>query len=247
MLISLIMVYDISGQSIRSHLIHVGRSGTFDNKGHLSVNCSMTGSKYYKQDFFLSGIKIHQFFFKLQITNISDSPLKVSISGGHVFAKHAPDLINHSSMYTLQGDRSFELASGDSRIFQFNITDDWYPMSMEEYEAPFEKDPNPWIPYWVKINIGYAPIPTKNKPDDLLADLEDQLMDEMEEIDEEVKKVEQEINLLKKGASEKINKIAIETTSELLVKLIGTEVNNSSISAIVDDLSKRNGSKYYGN
>ena len=67
------------------------------------------------------------------------------------------------------------------------------------------------------------------------------------QIDEEVKKVEKEINLLKKGASEKINKIAIETTSELLVKLIGTEVNNSSISAIVDDLSKRNGNKYYGN
>ena len=67
------------------------------------------------------------------------------------------------------------------------------------------------------------------------------------QIDEEVKKVEQEINLLKKGASEKINKIAIETTSELLVKLIGTEVNSSSISAIVDDLSKRNGNKYYGN
>jgi len=66
------------------------------------------------------------------------------------------------------------------------------------------------------------------------------------QIDEEVKKVEQEINLLKKGASEKINKIAIVTTSELLVKLIGTEVNNSSISAIVDDLSKRNGDKYYG-
>ena len=67
------------------------------------------------------------------------------------------------------------------------------------------------------------------------------------QIDEEIKKVEQEINLLRKGASEKIKKIAIETTSELLVKLIGTKVNNSSISAIVDDLSKRNGDKYYGN
>ena len=67
------------------------------------------------------------------------------------------------------------------------------------------------------------------------------------QIDDEIKKVEQEINLLRKGASEKINKIAIETTSELLVKLIGTEVNNSSISAIVDDLSKRNKEKYYGN
>ncbi len=67
------------------------------------------------------------------------------------------------------------------------------------------------------------------------------------QVDEEIKKVEQEINLLKKSASEKINKIAIETTSELLVKLIGAEVNSSSISAIVDDLSKKNGAKYYGN
>ena len=67
------------------------------------------------------------------------------------------------------------------------------------------------------------------------------------QVDEEIKKAEQEINLLRKGASEKINKIAIDTTSELLVKLIGTGVNNSSISAIVDDLSKRNGDKYYDN
>jgi len=63
----------------------------------------------------------------------------------------------------------------------------------------------------------------------------------------EIKKVEKEIELLKKGAPEKINKIAIDTSSELVRKLIGAEVNNSSISAIVDDLSKRNGDKYYGN
>ena len=67
------------------------------------------------------------------------------------------------------------------------------------------------------------------------------------QIDEEIKKAEQEINLLKKCAPEKINKIAIETSSELVKKLIGAEVNNSSISAIVNDLTKRNGYKYYGN
>ena len=67
------------------------------------------------------------------------------------------------------------------------------------------------------------------------------------QIDEEIKKAEQEISVLKKSAPQKINKIAIETSSELIKKLIGTEVNNSSISAIVDDLSKRNGDKYYGN
>ena len=67
------------------------------------------------------------------------------------------------------------------------------------------------------------------------------------QIDEEIKKAEGEINLLKKSSSEKINKIAIETSSELLRKLIGAEVNNSSISAIVEDLSKRNGENYNGN
>ena len=67
------------------------------------------------------------------------------------------------------------------------------------------------------------------------------------QIDEEIKKAEQEINSLKKTAPEKINKIAIETSLEILKNLIGTEINNSSISAIVDDLSKKNGNKYYGN
>ena len=66
------------------------------------------------------------------------------------------------------------------------------------------------------------------------------------QIDEEIINAEKEIEKLKKGASEKINKIAIDTSSDLVKKLIGTEVNNSSISAIVDDLSKKNGDKYYG-
>jgi len=68
-----------------------------------------------------------------------------------------------------------------------------------------------------------------------------------QQIDEEIKKVEKEIETLKNNAPEKINKIAIETSSEIIKKLIGADVNNSSISAIVDDLSKRNGDKYYGN
>ena len=67
------------------------------------------------------------------------------------------------------------------------------------------------------------------------------------QIDEEIKKAEQEIKILKKDAPEKINKIAIETSAELVKRLIGTEVNSSSISAIVNDLSKKNEDKYYGN
>ena len=67
------------------------------------------------------------------------------------------------------------------------------------------------------------------------------------QIDEEISKAEKKIKTLRNGAPDKINKIAIETSSELIQKLIGAEVNNSSISAIVDDLSRRSGDKYYGN
>ena len=76
-------------------------------------------------------------------------------------------------------------------------------------------------------------------------DLKKEALDK--QIDEEIKKAENEIDLLRRNAPEKINKIAIETSSELVKKLLGAEVNNSSISAIVDDFSKRNGDKYYGN
>ena len=70
----------------------------------------------------------------------------------------------------------------------------------------------------------------------------------LKEYDEVILKSKSEAKtMLRVSAPDKINKIAIETSSELLEKLIGSGVNSSSISAIVDDLSKRNGNKYYGN
>ena len=66
------------------------------------------------------------------------------------------------------------------------------------------------------------------------------------EINEEIKIAENEISELKSTAPNKINKIAIETSADLIKQLIGIEVNNSSISAIVEDLSKKNRDKYYG-
>jgi len=66
------------------------------------------------------------------------------------------------------------------------------------------------------------------------------------QINDEINDAEKEIETLKNVAAEKINKIAIETSSDILKKLIGTEINNSSISAIVDDLTKKNKDKYYG-
>ena len=55
-----------------------------------------------------------------------------------------------------------------------------------------------------------------------------------QQIDDEINKAEKEIEVLRVSAPDKINKIAIETSSELLEKLIGSGVNSSSISAIVD-------------
>ena len=66
------------------------------------------------------------------------------------------------------------------------------------------------------------------------------------ELNLEIKKAESEIQELRDKAPEKINKIAVETSADLLHQLIGTEINNSSISAIVDDLSRKKMDKYYG-
>mgnify|MGYP001440441768 CR=1 FL=1 len=61
-----------------------------------------------------------------------------------------------------------------------------------------------------------------------------------EELDKEVKIVEAEVDELKKKSPEKINKIAIETSADLINQLIGANVNNSSITAIVTDVASKN-------
>ena len=68
-----------------------------------------------------------------------------------------------------------------------------------------------------------------------------------DEINQEIQNAEKEIVELKKSSPEKINKIATETSINLIKQMIGEEINNSSISAIVEDLSKKNKGKHYGN
>ena len=74
----------------------------------------------------------------------------------------------------------------------------------------------------------------------LLDDIKNKKQKLEEEIDNEVKIVEAEIQDLKKKSPEKINKIAIEASSNLINQLIGVNVNNSSITAIVSDISSKN-------
>jgi len=64
------------------------------------------------------------------------------------------------------------------------------------------------------------------------------------EIGNEIKKAEKEMKTLKLSSIKDINKIAIEVSSEIVRKIVGTEVNASSVSAIVEDISKKEITKY---
>ena len=95
--------------------------------------------------------------------------------------------------------------------------------------------------FWVAISfllfIGllvYFKIP--QKVNEILNQL---ILNIKKEIDEEIDGAEKEIIDLKNKSPEKIRKIAVETSSDLIKQLIGVEVNNSSISAIVEDVSRK--------
>ena len=60
-----------------------------------------------------------------------------------------------------------------------------------------------------------------------------------EEIEKELMSVEKEIKSLKKSSISSINKIAVEVSSEVIKQLVGTGVNMSNVSAIIEDISKR--------
>jgi len=60
-----------------------------------------------------------------------------------------------------------------------------------------------------------------------------------EEIEKELMSVEKEIKSLKKLSISSINKIAAEVSSEVIKQLVGTSVNMSNVSAIVEDISMK--------
>ena len=65
-----------------------------------------------------------------------------------------------------------------------------------------------------------------------------------EEIEKELVSAEKEIENLKKSSIPNINKIAVEVSSEMMKKIVGTEMNVSKVSAIVEDISKEKMGKY---
>ena len=80
----------------------------------------------------------------------------------------------------------------------------------------------------------------------ILEDINNKRVALEKDIDNEISAAEQEVNNLKITSSEKIKNIAVETSSELIKQLIGEEANSSSISAIVEEQSRKNREKQNG-
>tara|TARA_B100001013_G_scaffold213994_1_gene130279 strand:+ start:28 stop:618 length:591 start_codon:yes stop_codon:yes gene_type:complete len=80
----------------------------------------------------------------------------------------------------------------------------------------------------------------------ILEDINNKKVALEKDIDNEISAAEQEVNNLKITSSEKIKNIAVETSSELIKQLIGEEANSSSISAIVEEQSKKSKEKQHG-
>ena len=66
----------------------------------------------------------------------------------------------------------------------------------------------------------------------------------MIEIEKEIISVEKEIKDLKKSSISSISKIATEISGEVIKQIIGSEVNKSNVSAIVEDVTKKEMEKH---
>ena len=98
---------------------------------------------------------------------------------------------------------------------------------LEEYEKLIANSKNEAKTYFNKAR------------EKILKDVDKKRENLEKEINEEINKAEKEILDLKNKSPEKIRKISTETSSDLIKQLIGVDVNNSSISAIVEDVSKK--------
>jgi len=75
-------------------------------------------------------------------------------------------------------------------------------------------------------------------------DIKDKKKKFSDEIEEELKTIEKEIIDLKKSSISNISNIAAETSSEIMKQVINTEINKSSVSAIVNEVIKKKIEKY---
>ena len=79
----------------------------------------------------------------------------------------------------------------------------------------------------------------ENNQKKLDRDIENKKKKFNEEIEKELSAAEIEIKDLKKSSISNINHIAVESTAEIIKQIVNTEINKSSVSAIVSDIAKR--------
>ena len=70
-------------------------------------------------------------------------------------------------------------------------------------------------------------------------DLNNKKMEIQKEIDREINEAEKEINNFKKKSLKSVSKISKEISSEVIKKILNTEVNESNLSAIVEEVSQK--------
>ena len=70
-------------------------------------------------------------------------------------------------------------------------------------------------------------------------DLNNKKIEIQKEIDREINQAEKEINSFKKKSLESVSKISKEISSEVIKKILNTEVNESNLSAIVEEVSQK--------
>ena len=103
---------------------------------------------------------------------------------------------------------------------------------LKEYEITLENS---------KVEVTKILLESKNKLD---KDIRRKKETMEKEIEIEISKAQEEILDLKKSSINSINSISQEISSSIIEKLSGDKLNESSIKATVDDVSKKNMNKY---
>ena len=103
---------------------------------------------------------------------------------------------------------------------------------LKEYEVILENS---------KKEVTKILLESKNKLDKDIK-IKKEIMDK--EIETEISKAQKEILELKKNSINSINSISKEISSNIIEKLSGDRLNESSVTAVVEDVSKKNVGKY---
>ena len=78
----------------------------------------------------------------------------------------------------------------------------------------------------------------------LVKDIEDKKQKFKDEIEKELIATEKEIKNLKKNSTLNVSNIATDTSAEIIRQIISTEVNKSNVSAVVNEITKKEMEKY---